>query len=220
MDQEILAVAFDLDGLMFNTEMIYDQVGETILERRGKSLDPAVVARMMGRQSQVALQIMIDSYGLADTVAELEREAEELFLGMIREDAAPMPGLFELLDQLEVLEIPKAITTSSRVEMVQPLLEMAGIQDRFRFRLTAEDVTRSKPEPEIYLKAAEQFSVPTGNMLVLEDSMVGCQAAVAAGAVTVAVPSKHVDQHDFSGTRAVVSDLTSRVIYDLIAASE
>ncbi|MEM7312423.1 MAG: HAD family phosphatase [Planctomycetota bacterium] len=216
MTQRIQAVAFDLDGLMFNTEMVYDRVGEIMLERRGKTLDPEVVAKMMGRQSQIALQIMIDSYGLGDTVPQLEEEAEELFLGLIVDLAAPMPGLMELLDQLEMLQIPKAITTSSRWKAVEPLLKMANLEDRFAFRLTAEDVTNSKPDPEIYLKATAKFHVAAEQLLVLEDSMVGCQAAVAAGATVVAVPSKYIDHHDFSGAEAVVESLETREIYALV----
>jgi HAD superfamily hydrolase (TIGR01509 family) len=217
MEEHLIgAVAFDLDGLMVNTETLYDIVAETILLRRDKSISPAVIAQMMGRQSHAALQVLIDAYELTDTVTDLEQETEEIFLGLLPDNVAPMPGLSPLLDAIESRNLPKAIATSSRLCLVDPILEQMGWIDRFAFKLTSEDVTRGKPHPEIYLTAAHRFGKKPAEMLVLEDSMVGCQAGVAAGACVVAVPSKLKDQHDFAGAQLVVESLADRRIYDLL----
>lgn len=210
------AIAFDLDGLMFNTELLYDQVSEILLQRRQRQVSPEVIARMMGRQSHIALQILIDAYQLEDSVADLEQESEEIFLGLLQDQVAPMPGLLPLLDAIESRGFPKAITTSSRRRVVDPILEMTGMTLRFDFRLTAEDIACSKPDPEIYQKAAARFGTAPYEMLVLEDSSVGCQAAVAAGACAVAVPSKLKNYHDFPGARLVVDSLADLRIYQLL----
>jgi HAD superfamily hydrolase (TIGR01509 family) len=190
-NQPVQAVAFDLDGLMFNTEEIYIDVAARLLGRRGHELDLRPIQQMMGRPAKTGLPIMIQWYGLADDVATLERETQEIFDQLLPECLAPLPGLPELLQLVDSLRLPKAIVTSSRRRYLQQILELAQLPTQFDFLLTAEDVQHGKPHPEIYLRAAARFGVEPAAMLVLEDSEHGCQSAVAAGAITVAVPGTH-----------------------------
>jgi HAD superfamily hydrolase (TIGR01509 family) len=210
------AVVFDLDGLMFNTEELYFEVGSEILRRRGYEFTPELLDQMMGRPSQVALQIMIDTHTLKATVQELLDETDEIFPGILRERLAPMPGLVELLAALEEHKIPKGIATSSRRPFVERVLGQFGFQRRFAPILTSEDITRGKPDPEIYVKAAHGIGVAPAEMLVLEDSQNGCRAALAAGAITVAVPSGHSHRHDFTGVALVADTLCDGRIYELL----
>lgn len=203
------AVVFDLDGLMFNTEHLYRMVGGEVLRRRGKDFDEALFKAMMGRPSKVALQIMIDWHALDATVAQLERENDELFGPILDAHLAPMPGLVELLGALEAAGIPKAIATSSRRSFVADLLGRQGWLDRFAFWLTAEDVTNGKPDPEIYLAAARRLELPPALVLVLEDSQTGCRAAVAAGTHAVAVPGDHSRDHEFPGAKFIAEGLAN-----------
>ena len=168
------------------------------------------------RPSHVALQLMIDTHGLTATVEELLRETDEIFPEILQARLCPMPGCVELLDALERHDIPKGIATSSRRSFVDRVLGRFSYQPRFRFILTSEDITHGKPDPEIYLKAAERHGVSTGEMLVLEDSQNGCSAAVAAGAITVAVPSGHSHRHDFTGAVLIADSLADERIYCLL----
>lgn len=215
-DGPIDAVTFDFDGLMFNTEQVYEIVNDVMLERRNCVSDPAVVARMMGRPGPVALQIMVEAYDLDDDVSYLELESQEIYLELIGRGVDPMPGLFDLLAALESLGIPKSIATSSRRLMVQPLLEQSQLLSRFEFMLTAEDVTAHKPDPQVYQRSATLLGVACSRVLVLEDSTVGCRAGVAAGAVTVAIPSKHASQHDYAGARFIADSLADARILALL----
>lgn len=211
--RKIRAVAFDLDGLMFNTEDLYTQVGSEMLGRRGKEVTRELLSEMMGRQSSVALQIMIDWHNLSDTVEQLERETDEIFDKVLEKQLAPLPGLLPLLDALEAASVPKAITTSSRRKFVDRCLLLTGIEGRFQFVLSAEDIVNGKPDPEIYVKAADRFGISPAEMLVLEDSENGCLAAVAAGAQTIAVPGEHSRDHDFSGVLCLAADLGDDQLY-------
>jgi pseudouridine 5'-phosphatase len=121
---------------------------------------------------------------------------------------APMPGLMPLLDALESFGIPKAIGTSSARALVDACLRPLQIGPRFTFILAAEDIVRGKPEPEIYLAAAQRFGIAPAEMAVLEDSQNGCLAASAAGAFTIAVPGEHSRTQDFSMASLVVDSLT------------
>jgi HAD superfamily hydrolase (TIGR01509 family) len=208
------AVVFDLDGLMFNTEELYVDVGTEILRRRGCEFTPALLDQMMGRPSRVALQIMIDTHTLQATVEELLAETDELFPEILRTRLAPMPGLVDLLAALEQHRIPKGIATSSRRAFVDRVLGKFDFQPRFVPILTSEDITEGKPHPEIYLKAAQRLGIAPGEMLVLEDSQNGCRAAVAAGAIAVAVPSGHSHRHDFTGAALVADSLADPRIYE------
>lgn len=210
------AVAFDLDGLMFNTEDLYQQVGTEILRRRGKLFEAELLDAMMGRPSPIALQIMIDYHDLDATVAQLEAETDAIFASILDEQLRPMPGLVALLDALEAAKIPKAIATSSRRGFAHNVLSQYGWVGRFEFILTSEDITNGKPDPEIYLQAAQRFDLSPPQMLVLEDSQNGCQAAVAAGTYAVAVPAGHSRTHRFDGAALIAESLEDRRIYDAL----
>jgi HAD superfamily hydrolase (TIGR01509 family) len=182
------AVTFDLDGLMFNSEELYHEVGATLLARRGKQISGELLDQMMGRQALVALGVMIDWHQLDATPAELAAESAEIFVELLPARLQPMPGLLDLLDSLEAASIPKAIATSSGRAFVLSALELFHLTSRFNFFLTAEDIERGKPAPDIYLEAARRLGVSAASCLVLEDSDPGVRGALAAGMTPIMVP--------------------------------
>lgn len=207
------AVVFDMDGLMFNTEDVYTSAGEELLRRRGHRFTTELKDEMMGLRPQPAFEAMIRRCKLPESWEVLAAESNRIFLDLLREGLAPMPGLMPLLDALERAGLPKAIATSSCRELVAACLEPFDLRRRFEFVLTAEDVANGKPHPEIYLAAAKRFSIPPSEMAVLEDSQNGCMAAAAAGAFTIAVPAAHSRGHDFSRASLVVDGLADPRLY-------
>jgi HAD superfamily hydrolase (TIGR01509 family) len=201
------AVVFDLDGLMFNTEELYQEVGTELLRRRGKQFDAELLDAIMGRPGNVAYQIMIEWHRLEDTIDELAAETDTIFATMLDERLNVMPGLLDLLAKLESADMPKAIATSSGPEFARTVLAKFNLAPRFHFVLTSEDVHHGKPDPEIYLLAARRLALEPRELLVLEDSQNGCRAAVAAGTLAVAVPGGHSRRHDFSGAALVADTL-------------
>jgi HAD superfamily hydrolase (TIGR01509 family) len=201
------AVVFDLDGLIFNTEDLYQEVGGELLRRRGKVFSGELLDAMMGRPADVSLRIMIDWHALDDTVERLAAETDEIFATLLDQRLDVMPGFWDLIGQLEAAGVPKAIATSSGSAFVSDVLGRFDLARRFDFVLTCEDVMQGKPHPEVYLLAARRFGVPPGEMVVLEDSQNGCRAAVSAGAMAVAVPAGHSRRHDFAGAALVAETL-------------
>jgi HAD superfamily hydrolase (TIGR01509 family) len=128
-----------------------------------------------------------------------------------------MPGAVELLDLLDARGIARGVATSSGPDFAHDVLGRVGLRERFAFVLTSADVTQGKPHPEIYQAAARRLVVDPAAMLVLEDSQAGCKAAVAAGAVAVAVPGGHSRRHDFSGARFIAESLADPRIRGLLA---
>jgi HAD superfamily hydrolase (TIGR01509 family) len=210
------AVVFDLDGLMFNTEELYQEVGTELLRRRGCQFTVELLNQMMGRPSRVALQIMIDWHRLDATVEQLANETEEIFAEILDTRLELMPGLADLLTTLERGDVPKAIATSSGRRFVTNVLSRFDLEPRFAFVLTAEDVVHGKPDPEIYQTASRRLGLRPAEVMVLEDSQNGCLAAAAAGTIAVAVPGGHSRHHDFSRATLVAESLADPRIYQLL----
>lgn len=212
----ISGVVFDLDGLMVNTEDLYEHVGAQLLARRGKTFTRPLLDAMMGRPSPIALQIMIDWHELDATVSQLVTETDLLFPAILDERLATMPGFMSLLDALAQAELPRGVATSSRRTFVMDILSRLQIEDRFQFVLTSEDVTHGKPAPEIYRRASSQLGLPPSRVMVLEDSENGCRAAIAAGTYSVAVPGAHSKEHNFDGCCFVAESLADPRIYQAL----
>ncbi|HWL11149.1 MAG TPA: HAD family phosphatase [Planctomicrobium sp.] len=211
----ILGVAFDLDGLILNTEEIFHLTGTELMRRRGKTATPALFHAMMGRRSHEAFQAMIEIMELKDTIEELAGESSEIFDRLLGRHLALMPGLLELLDLLDEKKIPRAVATSSGRNYLLQMLNRFELLPRFDFLLSAEDVLHGKPNPEIYLTAARRLDISPEQMLVMEDSENGVRAAVASGAYAVAVPHDHSRNHNFEGVKAIANSLHDPVIRDL-----
>lgn len=213
---EIKAVVFDLDGLMLNTEDIFDLAGRQLLERRGLVMTEEIHHSMLGRRPDEAFQAMKDLTGISDEIELLKVETRQLFEAIAEDHLAIMPGLMELLDLVEQQQLPKAVATSSPRDYLNHMLERFDLSHRFPITLTAEDVTRGKPSPDIYLKAAEQLGITTNNILVLEDSETGTRAAAAAGTFAVSVPNKHTKAGNFSMASMVIESLLDERLLELL----
>jgi len=216
----LAAVVFDLDGLMINSEDVYEQADVEVLRRRGKLYDAELRAQMMGRPTADSLRRMIEWHALEDSVELLEAERSLLRDKLLEMSLAPMPSLLELLSTLEAARIPKAIATSGHRAYAAEVLGRLDLHTRFEFVLTAEDVVHGKPAPDVYQLAARRLGLAPPQTMVLEDSVNGCRAGVAAGAFTVAVPNRHTRDYDFTGVEFVAETLADpRILHALALAN-
>ncbi len=218
MSSPIKAVVFDLDGLMFNTEDIFNEVGRLVLARRNREMTRELLQQMMGRRAPEALRIMIDFHELSDTVPGLIDETRALFTELAADRLAPMPGLYTLLQHIETRGLTKGVATSSGRRYLEEILNRFELLERFHTTLAAEDVTHGKPHPEIYLTAAERLGVAPHEMLVLEDSHAGTTAGVSAKAVVVSVPNDHSRYQDFSHATYVATRLDDPQVLAMLQA--
>jgi len=217
MSTQIKAVAFDLDGLMFNTEDIFEIAGRELMQRRGKVMTEECHHAMLGRRPEEAFAALQRLMDIDDSMEVLMAETRVIFDDLIDDHLAPMPGLFDLLSFIDERNKPRAVATSSPHDYMREMLGRYGLFDGFVHHLAAEDVTQGKPKPDIYLKAADRLGVAPGEMMVLEDSEAGTRAAAAAGAVIVSVPNRHTKVQDFSAASYVVESLEAELIRELVA---
>jgi HAD superfamily hydrolase (TIGR01509 family) len=210
ISSKIKAAAFDLDGLMFDTEKIYYRVGCELMRRRGHEYTDELCHAVMGTPPEASFTTMIKWYSLNETWQEMQKESDAIFLKLIQEEGVdPMPGLFELLEKIEQLQIPKCICTSSAPHLAMPVLDAYNITPRFHFILTSKDIVHGKPNPEVYLKAAERFGIEPSSLIVFEDSVQGSLAAHTAGAFTVVVLASHNKMRKFPHASLIVHQLNA-----------
>jgi HAD superfamily hydrolase (TIGR01509 family) len=215
----IRAVVFDLDGLMFDTEALFFRVSSQALAARGKPFTRETMLSLIGLRADAALRIWKTLAGADEPVEDLLADVRQRFLAEMDTAVHPTPGLFVLLDHLKRRALPLAVATSSRRAYADGLLKQHGLADRFEFILASEDVTRGKPDPEIYRLAATRFDVSTGSLLVLEDSPAGLAAAKGAGAIAVGVPHEHSPAEALAGADLIVSRLDASALFSLIDGS-
>lgn len=185
----IQAAIFDMDGLMFDTERLSSFYWQQAAAEQGFVLADGMTNRIRGRNEEGIRQVLRELFGpgldfpraLAAQRAKMARVDED---GLLR----AKPGLHELLDWLRANGIPRAVASSSRRVSVEGHLRTAGLLEAFDAVITGDDVTRSKPDPEIFWKAAAAMDAPPERTLVLEDSPNGVRAGAAGGFVTVMVP--------------------------------
>lgn len=215
---EIKAVAFDMDGLLLNTEDLYGEVGQIMMKHRGKTYRDEVRRAMIGLPAPQAFGVLIEAESLTETWQELQEETDRVFDDLLPTRLKLMPGASELLQRLEETSVPRCIATSSTRGFANKALSLVGVLHKFDFVLTAADVPRGKPSPDIYQAAAAQMGVSVENMLVLEDSPTGTKAGVAAGAYVVSVPNEHTMDGCFAGAKWVADSLKDRRLSLLLSA--
>src|SRR5262245_48713053 len=203
-------VAFDLDGVIVDTEPVFERSVCDLLEYRGLSLTSELAHRMLGTTTIQAFELLRAHFGLSETVEALANESIERLFALLDAEPAPLlPGVVELLGRLERRGVPVAIATSSHREHVDRVLVPHDLLRQFSFVMTCEDVVRGKPDPEIYRKTAERFGHASSAMVVLEDSPNGLRAAKGAGARCVVIPHSRVPLHDLGLADAVVASLAA-----------
>jgi pseudouridine 5'-phosphatase len=212
----ISGVALDMDGLLFDTESLYWQVGQEVLGRRGHDFTRILQQRMMGRVGAAALQQMVDHHQLSDSAEALLAESDVIYSLLLEDGVPPMPGLDTLILTLRQSGLPFGVATSSQRKFAERILSKMPWYGELHFLLTGDDVTHGKPHPEMYLRAANRLNIPPGNMLVLEDSGNGSAAGVAAGAIVVSVPNECTHDHTFDGVYSIAERLDAPVIRQLL----
>ena len=183
------AVIFDMDGVLFDSEKLYIDCCVEAADRLGMENIVETCYRCIGVTVPVTLQILIDTYGDRALVDRFRETAGALFREKYRAGQLAMkPGVRELLEYLKNSGCRIAVASSTRTDIVKKELSDAGILPFFDRIVGGDQVSRSKPNPDIFLRAAEVLDTAPEDCLVIEDSYNGIRAARAAGMRAVMVP--------------------------------
>jgi len=192
---EFSAVILDLDGLVLDTEKTYRIAWCSALETMGYSFSQNFYQRLIGLQYESIERIFLEQCGTDFDVALFRKISAEQWHDYVdAEGLAVKPGVFDLLAALTERQIPYCLATNSLSENAERNIDIAGIAHLFPNKVTRDQVKRGKPAPDIFLLAARVLGLPVGQCLVIEDSVVGVEAAQVAGAIPVWVPEFYLSQ--------------------------
>lgn len=186
----IEAVVFDLDGVIADTEQVWDEVREQLVRERGGRWHERAQADMMGMSSPEWSAYMHDELGLAETPAEINDEVVRRMLARYRSGVPLLDGAVEAVERLADA-FPLAVASSSNRPLIEAVLDAAGIAGRFAATVSSEEVARGKPAPDVYLEAARRLGVAPEGCAAVEDSANGLRSAHAAGMRVLALPNAH-----------------------------
>jgi HAD superfamily hydrolase (TIGR01509 family) len=182
------AVIFDMDGLIFDTEALYQRAFVEAAVLGGHDVPAAVIRQSIGVPWVRGRGAMLAALGEGFPIDDYYERMTERFVALAASELKLKPGVVELLDLLDTLDLPRCIATSSSHETVADHLAAHGLTHRFDAVIGEGDYAQSKPAPDPYLVAAERLATPPGLCLALEDSHGGVRSAAAAGAMTIMVP--------------------------------
>lgn len=184
----VAAIAFDCDGLLVDTETCWTQAEAMILARYGLEFTPEIKARFIGTTIDWTVARMAEWFDRVGQEAEIKAELTQTVAVVIAEQAEAMPGAVELVRAVHG-RVPIAVVSNSERQLVELALRHGGLADAFDTIVPAEAVAHGKPAPDLYLKACELLRVEPARTLAFEDSLVGVNAAKAAGVTVVGVPT-------------------------------
>ena len=211
------AVIFDLDGLLFDTESLYQEAIMAAADDVGQEMTPAIFHSMIGRPWLLTRAFLVEHYGSSFPVDEFRAAWNRHFDVIVKTRLALKPGVLELLDALDTLGLPRGIATSSSHKTVQHHLGAHDLGDRFHHIVASGDYAAGKPAPDPYLLAAERLGVEPHLCVALEDSHNGVRSAAAAGMMTSMVPALLEATDEIRGLCTfVVRDL--HMVRDLLVA--
>jgi len=182
------AVVFDLDGLLLDSEEVWDAVREAYVRERGGRYDAEVQRAMMGMSSREWSRYLHEHAGVPDEPEEIDAEVVRRMLAAYREHLPLVPGSVEAVERLAA-RFPLGLASSANRPLIAEALDLAGLTELFRATVSSEEVPRGKPAPDVYLEAARRLGVAPESCAAVEDSHAGIRSAHAAGMRVVAIPN-------------------------------
>lgn len=186
----ITAVVFDLDGVLVDTETVWDDVREALVRERGGRWHERAQADMMGMSSPEWSCYMHDELALPEPPEEINDEVVRRMLVRYRYDLPLIDGAVAAVERLAGA-FTLALASSSNRPLIDAVLETAGLERHFAATVSSEEVARGKPAPDVFLEAARRLDVAPRLCAAVEDSSNGLRAARAAGMRVIALPNAH-----------------------------
>jgi HAD superfamily hydrolase (TIGR01509 family) len=184
------AVVFDLDGVIVDSEQVWDDVRETYTIEMGGSYPPGAARAMMGMSSLEWSRYMADELRVPGTPDEINAAVVVRMLERYGEAPPLVPGAVEAVRRIAA-RWPVAVASSSNPELIDVVVHSSGLADVFHVLVSSQEVPRGKPAPDVYLEAASRLGVEASACGAVEDSHNGILSAKSAGMWVVAVPNPH-----------------------------
>jgi HAD superfamily hydrolase (TIGR01509 family) len=185
----IEAVVFDLDGVLLDTEELWDEARRQLAVERGARWPDDAQRAMMGMSSREWSRYMHEVIGLPEPPEQISAEVVRRLEALYRERLPLVPGALEAVRRIGA-HWPLGIASSSNRPLIELFLELTGTHDLFRATVSSEEVERGKPAPDVYLEVAGRVGVDPASCAAIEDSENGIRSASAAGLRVAAIPNR------------------------------
>ena len=182
------AVVFDLDGVIVDSEHVWDEVREQLARERGGRWHDRAQTDMMGMSSPEWSRYMHDVIGLTESPAEIDEEVVRRMLDRYAERLPLIDGAVDAVARLAA-SFRLGLASSSNRSVIDAVLDVSGLASLFGATVSSEEVARGKPAPDVFLEAARRLDVPPARCVAVEDSGNGIRAAHAAGMRVLAIPN-------------------------------
>jgi HAD superfamily hydrolase (TIGR01509 family) len=215
----ITAAVFDLDGVLLDSEQLWDEVREDLARERGGRWHDRAQADMMGMSSPEWSRYMHEVIGLTESPDEINAEVVGRLLAHYRESLPLVVGAVEAVERLSA-RWPLGLASSSNREVIDAVLDAAGIAERFTATVSSEEVAHGKPAPDVYLEAARRLGADPTQCVAIEDSRNGIRSAHAAGMRVIAIPNAHFppSEDTLASADAIVASLDELTVERLSAS--
>jgi HAD superfamily hydrolase (TIGR01509 family) len=215
---EPAAVVFDLDGVLLDSEPVWNEAREALVCERGGMWDERATTDMMGMSSKEWSSYMHDRLGVPMPPAEINDDVVWRVAATYEQGLPLLPHAIETVRELAA-RWPLGLASSSNRPIIDLVLERAGVRASFAAVVSSEEVPNGKPAPDVYLAAARELGVDPAECAAVEDSTNGIKSAVAAGMRTIAVPNRQFrPDDDVLASAAVVVSSLAEVTVDLVAS--
>ena len=203
------AVVFDLDGVVVDSEQVWDEVRERYTREVGGTYTETATRDMMGMSSVEWSRYMADELGVPGTPEQINDAIVKRMLERYGEAPPLIPGAVDAVRRIAA-RWPVAIASSSNPELIEVVVRSAGLGDVFGITVSSQEVPRGKPAPDVYLEAARRLGVDAARCGAVEDSHNGIRSAKAAGMFVVAVPNPHFppDDEAMAAADAVIASIS------------
>jgi HAD superfamily hydrolase (TIGR01509 family) len=183
------AVVFDLDGVMLQTEEVWDEVRGRYVVERGGRYDEEAQRAMMGMSAPEWSRYLHDELGVPGSPEQISADIVRMMEERYRERLPLIPGAREAVERLAA-RWPLGLASSSNRPLIDAALELAGLDRFFAATVSSEEVAKGKPAPDVYLEAARRLGVDPARCMAVEDSHSGIRSAKAAGMRVIAIPNQ------------------------------
>jgi HAD superfamily hydrolase (TIGR01509 family) len=177
-----------MDGVLLASEELWDEVRETYVRERGGRYDDEIQRAMMGMSSTEWSRYLHETAGVPGDPAEINRDVVRLMLASYRDHLPLIEGAADAVHRLAA-RYPLGLASSSNREIIDTVLDVAGLATCFKATVSSEEVARGKPAPDVYLEAARRLAVEPADCAAIEDSHGGIRSAKAAGMRVIAIPN-------------------------------
>jgi HAD superfamily hydrolase (TIGR01509 family) len=214
----INAVIFDMDGVMIDSEPLWEKTERILLARRNIDYSPDYRDKIVGLNQRDSGRLLVDTFDLDETVEEIINERISILTSIYEKELELIPALVPLLRQLGEEGYRLAVASSSPLRVVNFVLDMFSLHDHFLAVVSGDSVGNGKPHPDIYVHTAETLGVKPAECVAIEDSINGLRSAKGAGMYCIAIPDKRLTPNQFESADVILGgleELTTETIRSL-----